>query len=93
MFQMQVVSVDFKIVLTAAGVEEGFTETCSEFVLKMDLLLDGSELDDNFVGSDRFLHVEGEFLFDFEKVRVVIVDFFLDFGDFFANIFLNVFII
>jgi hypothetical protein len=91
MFQMQVVSVDFKIAFTAAGIEEGFAETCSVPVLEMDLLLNGSELDDNFVSSHRFLHFESEFLFDFEKVKVDIVDFLLDFGNFFANIFLNIF--
>jgi hypothetical protein len=91
MFQMQVVSVDFKIALTATGIEEGFAKTCSVPVLEMNLLLDGSELDDNFVGSHRLLHFESEFLFYFEKVKVDVVDFLLDFGNFFADIFLNIF--
>jgi hypothetical protein len=54
-------------------------------------LLDGSELDDNFVSSDFFFGVKGQFIFDLEKVRVDIVDFALDFCYFFAEIFLLAF--
>jgi hypothetical protein len=50
-------------------------------------LLDGSELNDNFVGSDFFFGVKSQFIFDLEKIRVDVVDFALDFSYFFAEIF------
>ena len=54
-------------------------------------MLDASELDDNFVSPDFFLHFEGQFIFDLEKIRVDAVDFAIDFSYFFAEIFLLAF--
>ncbi len=54
-------------------------------------MLDASELDDNFVSSDFFFGIKGQFIFDLEKIRVDIVDFALDFSYFFAEIFFLVF--